>query len=54
MSSQPLSENQFLDAKSEFLQRAMEAKATQGIIDNGHEMEDELVSRAHYIHFISN
>jgi hypothetical protein len=34
----------FLEAKAEFLETARNAKATDGIIENGHEMEDQLVS----------
>jgi hypothetical protein len=34
----------FLEAKQEFLSNARNAKATNGIIDDGHKMEDELVS----------
>jgi len=36
--------NSFLEAKAEFMAKVRNAKATDGIIDNGHEMEDKLVS----------
>jgi len=34
----------FLEAKAEFLDKVRNAKATNGIIEDGHQMEDELVS----------
>jgi len=46
MTSQPSSTfSKFIEAKTVFLKSAREAKATDGIIDNGQEMEDQLVSR---------
>jgi hypothetical protein len=41
---------QFLDAKAEFLTKAREARAVDGVI-NGHELEEELVSRRFLISF---
>ena len=48
MQSQPPTVTQFLDAKADILTIAREAKATDGIISNGHEMEAELVSRTSF------
>jgi len=45
MASQPSTVAQFLEAKAEILETAREAKATDGIISNGHAMDAELVSR---------
>ena len=44
MPSGALTYNGWLEAKAEFLEKARNAKATDGIIDDGHEMEEELVS----------
>ena len=44
MSSNTNTYQTFLDAKAAFLADARNAKATDGIIDGGHEMEDRLVS----------
>jgi len=44
MSVQNDAMNTFQKAKTEFIKRAREATATEGIIDGGEEMEKELVS----------
>jgi F420-dependent methylenetetrahydromethanopterin dehydrogenase len=49
MPSQHPTAAEFLDAKAEILQTAREAKATDGIIANGHEMEGDLVSGNKFI-----
>jgi len=44
MPSQHSTVAQFLEAKAEILETAREAKATDGIISYGHELEAEVVS----------
>jgi hypothetical protein len=44
MASEASTLTQFLDAKAEILKTALEASATDGIINDGLEMEAELVS----------
>jgi hypothetical protein len=43
MASQPPTVAEFLNKKAEILETAREAKATDGIINDGHEMEAKLV-----------
>jgi hypothetical protein len=54
MPSQPPTAAEFLDAKAEILQTAREATATDGIINNGHEMERELVSGNSFVNVLAN
>lgn len=51
MTSQSTTVAAFFEAKADFLNTAREAKATDGIINNGHEMETELVSTRRTLDF---
>jgi len=54
MSSRPPTLAQFLDAKTNFLAVAREAKATIDGMINGHELEEELVSKPTLMYFKLN